>query len=544
MRNGFLRLCVALCFTLAGMSAFAQDPSTELRAGGNVAFRVLTPDETGIRAIMDKWYDAELARQGGKFGSHGWWLWGLTAFDYDGDGDMDLLPTHHGGSGGLILKSLLTESGKLTFVDVTTELGITSRDLPIADGKPWVWDFDGDGWLDIAGWSDESKPASFFNLGGKRFEKIPNFTFNPISHAGEVLDLNDDGYLDVRAEQRGTLWECLYDPKARTFVKHNRGPVKHDGVPEDVLAFFAELKKEKKNRFFSVSFSKEHDLNGDGRSDLVAAGSAAYGGSILGRYYLAGADGKYVDRTKELGLPEEGCPILITDLTGDGLDDIVVAVGDGAGLYVNSGKGGFTRAANSLVAFLKKGGPYLLRAFPVDFDDDGDMDLVVSNPRYGAEEVHENLGSGNFRLVLKTRGWDSDPIAICDIDGDGRIDLVIGGPGSKKPSDITLFLNVSKNPGNFCNISPRMDKPNWAAVGTVLEVYRAGELGRAGAKPLLVEKAHPDATPVHVGLGAATTFDLRVTFPGKQPLELKNVTAAKNLTVTPDGLVPVENRQP
>jgi len=427
MRNILAMSCVILC--VVGTSLFAQD--------GSVSFRTLTSEETGIRPIMEKWHDAELARQGGKFGSHGWWLWGLNAFDFDGDGDLDLMPTHHGAPGGLILKSLLKETGKLTFVEATPEVAGDGRNLPGADGKPWIWDFDGDGWLDIAGWSDESKPMSLFNLGGKRFEKIPDFTFNPISHAGEVLDLNGDGYLDVRANLRGALWECLYDPKARTFAKHNRGPVSLDHVPAHVRGFFDEVKKRPNNRFFGVGYVTEHDLNGDGRTDLIAAGSGAYGGDILARYYLADAQGDLVDATKALGLPEKGTPILITDLTGDGLADVVVAVGDEAGLYVNSGKGTFALANNSLVAFLKKGGPYLLRAWPVDFDCDGDMDLVVSNPRYGAEEIHENLGGGSFRRVLAARGWDSDPIAIGDIDGDGLPDVV-----AQSENVVHLFWNA------------------------------------------------------------------------------------------------------
>jgi len=138
MRSAYLTI---LCVMLASTPAVAQE--------GNVSFKTVSAEETGIKAIMQRWHDAELARQGGKFGSHGWWPWGLTAFDYDSDGDVDLLPTQHGVPRGIVLKSLFHESGKLTFVDVTKELGIDGRDLPISDGKPWVWDFDGDGWLDI-----------------------------------------------------------------------------------------------------------------------------------------------------------------------------------------------------------------------------------------------------------------------------------------------------------------------------------------------------------------------------------------------------------
>ena len=516
---------LVVCVVLLSVPAIAQE--------GNVAFKTIGAEATGIKTIMQKWHDAELARQGGKFGSHGWWPWGLTAFDYDSDGDIDLLPTHHGTPRGLVLKSRFHESGKLTFVDVTKQLGIDGRDLPISDGKPWIWDFDGDGWLDIAGWSDEHKAPSLFNRDGEAFVAIPKFTFNPVSHGGEVRDLNGDGYLDVRANHRGTIYEFFYDPKARTFIKHKRGPAKHEDIPKHVRDFFAELKKKKNNRYFTVHYETTHDLNGDGRADLVAGGSGAYGGDILGRYYLADAGGTLTDQTKALGLPEEGAPILVRDLTGDGAVDVIVAASKESGLYVNDGKGNFAVTRNLLRTFLRKKGPYLLRAWPVDFDNDGDMDLVVSNPRYGAEEIHENLGDGKFRRVLKASGWDSDPIAICDINNDGLMDVVIGGPGGHKSVEITIYLNISVNTGNWCNLSPRMGRPNWAAVGATVEVYKAGTLDTG--KPFLVEKAHPDATPVHIGLGKATTFDLCVTYPDRKIVALRNVTVSKRLIVTPDG---------
>jgi len=502
-----------------------------------VGFEVLSPEQTGIRAIMQAWHDEELKRQGGKFRSHGWWPWGLTAFDFDNDGDLDLLPTHHGTPRGRLLKSLLKETGKLTFVNVTKDMGIDSRDLPIADGKPWVWDFDGDGWLDIAGFSDESKPRSLFNVGGKKFAVIAGFTFHPISHPGELVDLNGDGWPDLTARRRGRSFQCLYDPKGRTFQKKTAEAKLPPEVPADVAELFAEAKKLKKNRFLNVRCERRYDLNGDGRRDLIVSGIGAYGADTLARYCLADAKGGCADKTAEIGLPPAGAPSLVRDLNGDGAVDVVVAVGDRAGVYLNDGKGRFTVRDGDLKKFLQTRDPYFLRTFPVDLDNDGDADLVVSSPRRGREEVHENLGAGRFRRVLRARGWDSDPIAICDINDDGLMDVVIGGGAKAHKTAINVYLNRTPSPGNFCRICPRMESPNPYAVGALVEAFQAGQMGRKDAVPLLVEKAHPDATPVHLGLGKAKAFDLRVTFPGKPPkvVERKAVQACRRLTVTPDG---------
>ena len=75
-------------------------PEFILRVGtpeGDVVERpVVAPS---LRAAQE-----EMRRQGGSFKSGGWWSWGLSAFDYDNDGSLDLLITQHAPGGGQILK--------------------------------------------------------------------------------------------------------------------------------------------------------------------------------------------------------------------------------------------------------------------------------------------------------------------------------------------------------------------------------------------------------------------------------------------------------
>ena len=201
---------------LAGLAAPAGAAAAAYAPAARVAFRIVSAAESGIGPLLEAWKAAELERQGGKFRSHGWWPWGLTAFDIDGDGDLDLMPSHHGTPRAMILRSQFRQTGKLAFADATREFGVDTRDLPMSDALPHVWDFDGDGWLDIAGFSDETKCPCLFNQGGRKLV-VAGFNLQPLSYLGEVRDLNGDGYPEVTGQRGDRRYTFLFDPKARTF---------------------------------------------------------------------------------------------------------------------------------------------------------------------------------------------------------------------------------------------------------------------------------------------------------------------------------------
>src|SRR5262245_24167677 len=196
----------------------------------DLQFEPLTGDQTGIRPIFTNWHDAEMKRQGGPGKSHGWWPWGLRAFDFDNDGRLDLLASHHGTPRSIVLRSMPANAGQFRFVNATRDLEIDSRDMPIADDRPWIWDFDGDGWLDIAGFANEIAMGAAWNQKGKGFVPTKGTWFAGLSHPREVLDLDGDGYLDLDGGANG---QWFYVPEKRTF-RHEKKP--RFGVPEGMPA--------------------------------------------------------------------------------------------------------------------------------------------------------------------------------------------------------------------------------------------------------------------------------------------------------------------
>jgi len=515
-------LCLAYCLSLLAPWCCWAEAKTR------IVFREI--EGTGLAEILGARRALLERRKGASLKGHDWWLWGLSAFDYDGDDDLDLIVCIHGRTDGLIIKNLWKETGAMRFVDVTESLGVDGI-VPSTDDYPLVWDFEGDGDLDIAGLLDDSPTPCLINHDGKRFTRAP-FTMHPINHPAGVTDLDGDGYLDIYQTVRGKRIVCRYDPQAKVFRKSVTPIEPGVALPPDVEREMAELKSRPNNRFIKLKHIGDHDLNGDGKPDLIISGFGSYAGDRIG-WYLIATDEGFVDRTEAMGLPRDATPFHGRDVDGDGDVDLLLASGARAGLYLNDGRGGFTLKPGPLTDFVKQRCPYLHKAFTADFDNDGDLDLAVSNRRYGRQKVFENLGGGEHRPVLESRGWDADPLVLADLNDDGRMDVIIGGAGTKE--NIGVFLNETPGAGRYCKLVPRMNGPNRNAVGAVVEIYAAGALKRTDdARPLHTAVAPPDGSPIHVGLGEAAAFDLRVTFPDNAPQVHEDITARPRLMITPD----------
>jgi hypothetical protein len=194
------------------------------------------------------------------------------------------------------------------------------------------------------------------------------------------------------------------------------------------------------------------DLNGDGFTDIVTGG-------YLPMVWLTDESSlKY--RPVSLQIPPgpvEG--IVLTDLNGDGLTDICLAVyetpdktgeGNTDMLYLNNGDGTFTE---SDILSTWPYGPWCGRdADPVDFDNDGLMDLYISNYRNQPNVLWHNLGSyyENIAKLTNTEGDGRDDIwgntigsAWGDYDNDGDQDLFnanLAHPRDLPYSDRSMLL--------------------------------------------------------------------------------------------------------
>jgi hypothetical protein len=197
------------------------------------------------------------------------------------------------------------------------------------------------------------------------------------------------------------------------------------------------------------------DVNGDGLDDVYIGGAKEQ----PGRLQLQRRDGTFAPSDDEVFAPDaisEDVGAVFFDANGDGRPDLYVVSGgseysDGAPalqdrLYLNDGRGHLRRAAGALPAESSSGS----RVVAADYDGDGAIDLFVGGRvepwRYGLAPkslLLRNDGRGHFTNVVADRAPELERIGMVtdaswrDVDGDGRLDLIVVGEWMP----ITVFHN-------------------------------------------------------------------------------------------------------
>ena len=183
------------------------------------------------------------------------------------------------------------------------------------------------------------------------------------------------------------------------------------------------------------------DVNGDGNEDVFIGGAKDQPGAL----YLHKAKGRLGDAKianfkTEAALEDTAAAFFDADADGDldlvvgsGGNEVMMAPTYSARLYINDGKGNFTKAIEKLPSANKN----ISVIAPHDFDGDGFVDLFVGSrsvvSTYGVDPkqllLHNN-GDGTFSDVterlaynLKDAGMVTDAVWV-DIDGDTKKDLV------------------------------------------------------------------------------------------------------------------------
>jgi hypothetical protein len=440
---------------------------------------------------------------------HTGWGYGVCIGDYDDDGHDDLFLTYYGKN------VLYHNNGDGTFTDVTAQTGLEAARPRYGAGCTFV-DYDRDGHLDLLVSHYIDMDVATTPVGGASryclYRGVP-VNCGPMGLKKEVCTLyhnNGNGTFTDVTEKAGLL-----KPGGRYALTAVAFDYNNDGWPDLFVACDSTpnllFRNNQDGTFTECAMESGVAVNGDGQEQ-------ANMGVAVGDY-----DG---DGYLDLFLPHfsDDSPILYRNMKGEFFDDVTAA----AGLAVN------TRYVCWGVDFVDLDNDGWLDLFHVTGTVYPEVEKVYPDYKFKTQRVvYRNLGNGSFEEVSDLCGpailqpHSSRGCAFGDFDNDGNLDILI--MNQSEPPSLLHTQNASGN--HWLSVKLTGARANRSAIGARVTIAAGG---RRQIREVLSGSSYLSQSDLrqHFGLGAAGKVDqIEVQWPSGKVERVGSSEADQFLTL-------------
>jgi enediyne biosynthesis protein E4 len=359
----------------------------------------------------------------------GYYAMGVAVGDYDNDGFEDLYVTGFGGN------ILYHNNGNGTFTDVTKKAGVLGGGWSASAG---FFDYDNDGRLDLfvtryLDWSfktnrycGEKRPGYRAYCHPDNYDGVTNIlyhnngdgTFTDVSEKAGIANPRGKGLGVAFADYDGDGYPDIFvaNDSVQCFLYHNNG----NGTFTEV-GLMAGVGYNEDGKTFAGMGADFSDYDNDGLADIVVTDLSNE------RYTLFrnNGDGTFRDVTNQSGLGSatlsfSGWSTRFFDYDNDGWKDLFVAQSHVMDtiektspnlryleppLLLRNQSGHFVRVSPGVVfqqSWAGRGAAF------GDIDNDGDIDIVVSNVGQKAYVLRNDGGNQNSWIGIETQGTKSN----------------------------------------------------------------------------------------------------------------------------------------
>lgn len=464
---------------------------------------------------------------------------GTSWVDYDNDEDLDIFVSNQG-------SNFLYQNQGGTFTKVTTSQLVT--DSFVSFGNCWA-DIDNDDDLDVFVVGNSS--GMYENNGQGGFARLPlSSTFDGETNirgwSCAWADYNLDGFVDLAITHAGGFHG---NPPVPNYLFRNNGDRTFARIRDTDITNSG-------NAPFTVGTWSDYDLDGDPdyfigsgpassspgpdfafHNDLIESGTEGFShwtGITLTDRLRDGQVWNWIDYDNDGDLD-----LYITNWGGSmggGLRDELFRNDDGVYTEITTG----AIVTDSNVSLASVWG---------DFDNDADLDVFVADGSSNTtNRYYLNNGDGTFSRrssgIINTDRNVSWGAAAGDYDNDGDLDLFISNAVNNSRN--FLYRNDSDNGNHWIKLRLKGTTSNRAGIGALvraratingLPVWQMREVSAQNSF-----NGH-NAFDVHFGFGTATMIDtVRIRWPSGTEDQLTNVTIDQFMTIT-EGSFPVSTHE-